>query len=47
MRAADYGHDKTVEVLAEAGAGMGLKDKEGQGKTELVEAYIPLARPSR
>jgi len=32
MRAADYGHDKTVEVLAEAGADMLMKDNDSQGK---------------
>ena len=38
MIAADYGHDKTMEVLAEAGADMTIKDTEGRGEKAHVDS---------
>ena len=41
MRAADYGHDVTVEILAEAGADMKLRDKAGRGTFHTLVLYWP------
>lgn len=32
MKAAEYGHDKTVELLAKSGADMSIRDEEGKGE---------------
>lgn len=32
MKAAEYGHDRTAELLATSGADMRIRDEEGRGE---------------
>ena len=40
MRAADYGHEKAVESLVEAGADLKIKDNAGQGTIVNRAQYV-------
>jgi len=46
MKAADYGHDKTVEILAKSGADTTIRDNEGKGVLFCYVVFFYLLIPS-